>query len=204
MPTCLCRKGAALKFIVLTGGPGAGKTAVLELARRNFCKNLFIVPEAASILFSGGFPRLDSVCGKKSAQRTIVKVQQELERMICDEPPKCNFVLCDRGTLDGLAYWPEDESSFFKETGLVKQDELARYHAVIHLQTPGEAHGYNNANPSRTETALAATEIDGRILEAWSEHKNVYTIPSAKNFFEKAAYALEIIAAELSGTSLKK
>lgn len=204
MPACYCKDTQNQKFIVLTGGPGAGKTAILELARRNFCKNLLIVPEAASIIFSGGFPRRENPVAKKSAQRVIVKVQQELERLVCEETQKCNYALCDRGTLDGLAYWPGDEESFFNETGLNKERELSRYHAVIHLQSPNETDGYNLSNPARTESAALATEIDNRILKVWQAHKNHYVIPSSKNFFEKAARALEIISTELScGAQLK-
>ena len=43
------------KFIVITGGPGAGKTAALEMVKKSFCNHVVILPEAASILFSGGF-----------------------------------------------------------------------------------------------------------------------------------------------------
>jgi len=38
-------------LVVLTGGPGAGKTAFLEIARRNFCEHIAVLPEAASIVF---------------------------------------------------------------------------------------------------------------------------------------------------------
>ena len=34
---CACVGPHPHKRIVLTGGPGAGKTAVLELVRRSFC-----------------------------------------------------------------------------------------------------------------------------------------------------------------------
>lgn len=45
------------RLVVVTGGPGAGKTAVLELAARSFCEHVAILPEAATIVFGGGFPR---------------------------------------------------------------------------------------------------------------------------------------------------
>src|ERR1035438_2312126 len=59
------------KLVVLTGGPGGGKTAILEMARRYFCKHVVILPEAASVVFGGGFPRVDSTPGKRSGQRAI-------------------------------------------------------------------------------------------------------------------------------------
>jgi len=36
MKPCSCREVHARKCLVLTGGPGAGKTAVLELVRQYF------------------------------------------------------------------------------------------------------------------------------------------------------------------------
>jgi hypothetical protein len=44
------------RMVVITGGPGAGKTALIEVARRHFCHHVGFSPEAASILFRGGFP----------------------------------------------------------------------------------------------------------------------------------------------------
>ena len=42
--------------IVLTGGPGGGKTTAADLFRREIGENIVIVPEAATMMFSGGFP----------------------------------------------------------------------------------------------------------------------------------------------------
>jgi predicted ATPase len=65
--------------IVLTGGPGAGKTAVLELVRQQFCAHVEVLPEAAGIVFGGGFPRTGSLEWRRGAQRAIFFVQRELE-----------------------------------------------------------------------------------------------------------------------------
>ncbi|MDB4538236.1 AAA family ATPase [Akkermansiaceae bacterium] len=43
--------------IVITGGPGGGKTTAADFFRREIGEQVLIVPEAATILFSGGFPR---------------------------------------------------------------------------------------------------------------------------------------------------
>jgi hypothetical protein len=57
--------------VVITGGPGAGKTAVLELVARSFCPHVAILPEAATIVFGGGFPRHTTTVGLMAAQRAI-------------------------------------------------------------------------------------------------------------------------------------
>src|SRR5689334_202851 len=93
------------RFIVLTGGPGAGKTAVMEAARQIFGQHISILPEAASIIYAGGFPRIASPQGIRAAQRAICRVQEELERFSLDLGHP-SVALCDRGIVDGAAYWP--------------------------------------------------------------------------------------------------
>jgi predicted ATPase len=86
----------------LTGGPGAGKTALLEMIRQSFCSHVHVLPEAASIIFGGGFPREDDDRSRRAAQRAIFFVQRELEAI--GDSHNAAVVLCDRGTIDGLAY----------------------------------------------------------------------------------------------------
>lgn len=193
-----CPRGGAPggRRIVLTGGPGAGKTAVLEIARRSFCRRVAFLPEAASIIFGGGFERRPSLAGRKAGQRAIFHVQREQERMI-EEEGEIGSVLCDRGTLDGLAYWPESEASFFADLGTARATELGRYHAVIHLRTPAADHGYNHQNPLRTEDAITAHEIDQRIALAWDGHNNRVFIDASPDFMEKALRAIACIKANL-------
>lgn len=45
-----------MKKIVLTGGPCAGKTTVLNVLKQEFAGQILVIPEAATLLLSGGFP----------------------------------------------------------------------------------------------------------------------------------------------------
>ena len=130
MKPCACTTPHRRKRIVLTGGPGAGKTAVLELVRQEFCAHVQILPEAAGIVFGGGFPRTGSLEWRRGAQRAIFFVQRELEGI--GEADNAAIVLCDRGTVDGAAYWPGPDS-FWDSVGTTLERELTRYDAVIHL-----------------------------------------------------------------------
>lgn len=108
---CSCKKVSHdTQLVVLTGGPGAGKTAVLEFVRKALCEHIVILPEAASVLFGGGFWRLESDSAKRAAQRAIYHVQDEMQNLVLHEK-RWSLGLCDRGTLDGLAYWPGTESA---------------------------------------------------------------------------------------------
>lgn len=177
--------------IVLTGGPGAGKTAVLELVRRALPAQVRVLPESAGILFGGGFPRGDSPALRRAAQRAIFYTQRELETL-ADESTEASVVLCDRGTVDGVAYWP-GPGDFWAAVGTTLQAQLARYDAVIHLRTPSPEHGYNRVNPLRVETAGEAAAIDERILAAWSGHPRRIVIAATPDFLVKAEEALERI-----------
>lgn len=194
---CTCKKDKHnCKRIALTGGPGAGKTAVLEIIRKNFCEHITILPEAASIIFSGGFWRKETLASKKAAQRAIFHVQRELEQLVEDEEDSA-IALCDRGTVDGLAYWPCEEELFWKEVEKVKKQELKRYAAVIHLRTPSLIKGYNHSNPLRIESAKQAAKIDELIAKAWEEHEKRFFVDSTDDFLEKVYTAINIIRNEL-------
>ena len=180
--------------IVLTGGPGAGKTAVLEMMRKTLCDHVQVVPEAASVVFGGGFPRRDNLEVRRAAQRAIFFVQRELEAAFMAD--HVAIALCDRATVDGLAYWPGPED-LWSAVGTTLPEQLARYHAVIHLRTPALSGGYNHQNPLRIESAVEASAIDARIAAAWSEHPRRFEVPSMPEFLAKVARVIEIVRAEL-------
>lgn len=195
MKPCACKDVHPRKLIVLTGGPGAGKTAILELIRKSFCLHVVVLPEAASVLFGGGFPRRADSPARRAAQRAIYYVGRELERCAGEgEDPA--IVLCDRGSLDGAAYWP-GPGELWTEVGSTRAVELTRYDAVIHLRTPPEAGGYDWSNPVRTETAAEAAAIDQRIAEAWAGHPRRFFVESTADFLQKAHHALDLLRREL-------
>jgi hypothetical protein len=172
------------RLVVLTGGPGAGKTAVLEFVRIVLCEHVAILPEAASILFGGGFWRMNSPSAVRAAQRAIYHVQQEMQNLVTSEK-KWAMGLCDRGTLDGLAYWPGTEEEYFDGLKTSLEREYEKFKAVIHLRSPGLDRGYNYQNPIRIESAAQAAEIDEKIHEIWSRHPNYFLIESTTTFTEK-------------------
>lgn len=195
MTTCECSNAHERRRIVLTGGPGAGKTALLELIRQSFCAHVRVLPEAASIVFGGGFPRHDDRECQRAAQRAIYHVQRQLE--ITGDSHNPAIVLCDRGILDGLAYWPGPAEDYWGALGTSRDVERARYDAVIHLRTPTAELGYNHQNPLRTESAARAGEVDALILQAWDGHPRRWLIESSADFLDKAARALDVLRGEL-------
>jgi len=194
MKSCSCTTQHRRQRIVLTGGPGAGKTAVLELVRQEFCAHVQVLPEAAGIVFGGGFPRTGSPDWRRGAQRAIFFVQRELEST--GEAENAAVVVCDRGTIDGAAYWPGPDT-FWEAVGTTLEQEMRRYDAVIHLRTPPIDGGYNNGNPLRTESAPAAAEIDARLMRIWEGHPRRFIVPPSPDFLTKAAHTIAIVRSEI-------
>ena len=194
MRACACREPHEPRHVVLTGGPGAGKTAILELIRQSFCQHVKVLPEAAGIVFGGGFPRGQSVPLRQAAQRAIFYVQRELETAADAEDPA--VVLCDRGTVDGAAYWPSQDD-LWSSVGTTLEEQLKRYDAVIHLRTPTTHDGYNHMNPLRIESAADAADIDARIERLWHGHSRRFIVDATPDFIGKATRAIEILRAEM-------
>lgn len=191
---CKCKEPHQPRRIVLTGGPGAGKTAVLELLRVIMCSHVTVLPEAAGLIFGGGFPRGADPKLRRSGQRVIYHVQRELETIA--EDSNAAVIMCDRGTLDGVAYWP-GPGQLCDSVGTTLASELARYYAIVHLRTPPPDGGYNRDNPLRIETADEAARIDVRIAEAWAAHPRRFEVPATEDFFAKVTRALSIIDGQL-------
>jgi len=106
------------------------------------------------------------------------------------------IVLCDRGGVDGYAYWPGPDD-FWTAVGTTREHALRRYDVVVHLRVPAADGGYNNQNPLRIESAIEARRIDDRILKVWEGHPHRYVIEPAGTFLRKTQEALSVLYAEL-------
>jgi len=172
--------------IVLTGGPGGGKTTAADLFRREIGEKVVIVPETATMLFVGGFPRLGEWQARAATQRAIFHAQVALEDIQGAHYPN-RVLLCDRGTLDGAAFWPsEAPRGFFETLGTTPDEQLARYDAVIFFESAAVGDiAIEGGNPARTETNEEARLLDVRLREVWSKHPNFHFVPHRRSFFAK-------------------
>ncbi len=180
------------KRIALTGGPNGGKTTALSVLKETFGGKIALVPEAATMIFSGGFPRKDgSPEHVRTAQRIIFYATQQLESLM-EKTSNAELIICDRGTVDAAVYWPEGIEDFFASMGTTLDAELARYDAVIHLSPPLKAEFYQSTHV-RTESLEEASRIDRKILKIWERHPNRMVLPSMNHFFQKAGIIKDFI-----------
>lgn len=170
-----------LELIVLTGGPGGGKTTLIEeLAHDPGWRGSFLaLPEA---IFAAGQVGVSS--RERLFQKLMVETQCGLEdalaRSLDHSDPR--FILCHRGTLDPLAYWldrgwPEDE--FFTFTGTKREDHYRRYSAVIQLVTAAdgaEEHYARWPEAHRPERFEDAIRLDALLHQVWRDHPRYFRL----------------------------
>lgn len=191
------------KRIALTGGPNGGKTTALSVLKETFGSKIELVPEAATLIFSGGFPRKDgSRAHVEAAQRIIFYTTQQLEELALKTSP-ADLIICDRGTVDAAVYWPDGIDAFFADMGTTLDEQLARYDAVIHLSPPLKAEFYQSTQV-RTESLDEAAAIDRKILKIWERHPNRMVLPSMDHFFQKAGIIKDFIETLLPHPQEKK
>jgi predicted ATPase len=187
-------------LIVLTGGPGGGKTALIHELQRDpeWAGRFVALPEAIAVARRTGISTQE-----RSFQRLMVEIQVAMEEAL-DRTlgvADARAILCHRGSLDPLAYWlrqgwPEDE--FFTFTHTSYQEHYRRYTAVIHMVTAaqGALHAYRYWPAAhRGETPQEAAEIDHRLAQAWGRHPGYVRIGNeGQGWTEKSATARRLLA----------
>jgi predicted ATPase len=180
--------------IVLTGGPCAGKSTALThvtdfLAAASL--QVYRVPEASTMLLCGGAAVVGATPEQLlTFQRSIIRVTLALEDAflaIAHRTGRKCVLVCDRGTMDGLAYLGEEgwqrllEETGFEEPSLREH----RYDAVVHLVTAAigaESCYGTHTNAVRYETLEEARGVDERLRQAWRGHPNLRVIDNSTDF----------------------
>jgi predicted ATPase len=192
---------AAITRIAVTGGPGGGKTTVWKLLGSLHAARVQAVPEVATALFRHVFPAVESEAERCAVQRAIFAVQQQLEAFHAARCADGQVLLCDRGTPDGGGYWPAGPEAFFAALGTRWDEQLARYDAVLFLETAAVG-GYaiDEGNETRRESLPAAVEIDRRLHAVWARHPHFLHVPHEPDFAVKLARAQSALQGLLAGS----
>jgi tRNA (Thr-GGU) A37 N-methylase len=186
--------------VVLTGGPGGGKSTLIEEMRQDtrLASRFVALPEAVQyVRFVNISPE------EKLFQSALVHLHMGLEDGLKRALGRANsrFIVCHRGSLDPLAFWMErgwPEKEFFASTCTTLDDHYRRYVAVIHLVTSadGVPSAYTRWPRShRPEEAEEAIRLDRCLQRIWSGHSNYFRIDNAaRDWASKSREAREILA----------
>jgi predicted ATPase len=198
---------APIYRIVISGGPCGGKTTTLaevsdRLRSRGYA--VFVVPEAATLLITGG-----AAVGEKTLeqliafQASLLRTQVALEDnfyRIARASSKPAILLCDRGVMDGRAYMSLHNWDVVK-----LRDE--RYDLVIHMVTAanGAEKFYQLAsNVARSESLDGARAVDKRTQNAWVGHPHFHILDNRTGFREKIERVFFVIAKFIGVKSMSK
>jgi tRNA (Thr-GGU) A37 N-methylase len=193
-------------IIVLTGGPGGGKSTLIEDLRLNpkWVGRFMALPEA--IQYAGCInisPR------EKIFQRAVVNLQISLEDGLKRTlgPGDQRIILCHRGSLDTLAFWLHlgwSEEEYFEFTGLSRSEHYHRYAAVIHLVTaadgvPCEYTCWPQAH--RPEEPDEAIQLDRWLEQAWGDHPHYYRLDNTGRDWQAKSHAARELLESIMGLS---
>ncbi|MFA6525970.1 MAG: ATP-binding protein [Candidatus Buchananbacteria bacterium] len=194
--------------IVITGGPCAGKSSIIAMLKDEFGDEIITVPEAATLLLTGGFP----MPGKHiewcdewqyAFQKSVLHLKKSLEDTysLMALRKGAKLLICDNGLPSGAAYMPGGMEEFIAMYGIDLLSEMADYSSVIHLETIAltQPHKYGkHNNETRYTTLEQAIKLDDLIKEIWEEHEKRFIIPSSWKLEEKYHKAREVVNGYLS------
>ena len=128
-----------------------------------------------------------------AAQKAIFHVQRNLEDVQSVLFPG-RILLCDRGTVDGAAYWPGEAHEFFEMLGTSHEAELERYDAVIFFESAAVGGmSIEGGNPVRNESLREAAALDKKLRALWARHPRFVLVPHNPSFFKKISYSLAVL-----------
>lgn len=174
-----------IKRIVVTGGPGAGKTSVLRELQKRFVSNgktkyYFVSESATEIINSGIDPqKINSIYNFQD----IIYDWQEVKENVIDKSLTFDtdfsevVIFYDRGILDNGAYFnTRDEFDLLLKNKQAKELELLdKYDLVLDLigTANGNEKAYNlESNPARYESIDRSKELDINTSRSWIGHRH--------------------------------
>ena len=193
-----------IRKIVLTGGPCAGKTEILDDIEKYLVEKgyyVITIPETATQLIkSKMFPCMDREHAMMF-QDIVLKLQlmkeQQAERYAREKlGDKKVVILCDRAIIDNKAYMgtQEEFEVLLENNGLDELGILHSYDMVIDLvSTATTMKDSYKLNGIRSETVEEAAALDKRTTMAWAMHPNLCIFKPTKTIEEKKAAVIRRI-----------
>lgn len=189
---------ATSRRIVLTGGPGAGKTTITRLLAERWPERFVAVAESATTVYTALNTRWDrlDLAGRRRVQREIYRNQLQQEA-VAQSAVAGRTLLLDRGTVDGAAYWPDGPEAYWSELGTTTAAELARYDRVLLLETAAALGIYDGhaSNAVRFEDTAAAVRAGEALVALWSAHARYEVVPARETFEEKLEAVAQLLGA---------
>ncbi len=205
------------KRIVLTGGPGSGKTTVLNSIVNMYTSlgvKVVVVSETATEIINSGIkPFGDDKIEMLDFQKLVLSLQLSKEK-IYDEairmyqkvhPNEDILIIYDRGSIDNKAYITDEEFDAVMQS--VCDDDystiLNKYDLIIDLVGSKKFYTLEN-NKARSESADVALTLGEKTLRSWVGHPKVKIVGPKENMNDKVSEVVSYINELLSKKNQKK
>ncbi len=201
--------------IVMTGGPGAGKTEIMSHLTQNLEERgykVFIIPETATELILGGIAPGKHI-SMEEFQSFVLEKQLAKEalyqRAAAFYDPEKVLIFCDRGIMDSCAYVEKPVfERMLRKQGLTLAEAYQRYDAALHLVTAADGaeafYQWNDPskeevgnNAARSESPAQAREKDKLTMQAWIGHSHLRVFDNSTDFAGKIRRVIEEVFALL-------
>jgi predicted ATPase len=186
--------------IVLTGGPGGGKTTALAILARLLARSgvrVLTVPEIATLIITRGLDiaaiSRDDGDANCRFQRELFTTHRKYRRRALQRAaafaPTPTVILYDRSELDGRAWHDHDcfDALAAEENTTVAQVRDS-YDGVMHLVTAaiGAEHAYTlHNNEARWESVSEAASRDAKVFAVYNGHPHRTVIDNRADFADK-------------------
>ncbi len=197
------KRGRIFRFL-LTGGPGAGKTASenwLIPALENGDTTVLFIPESATELISSKITAAEIGDAAYQKKQLLLQLEKEKEaeqkaRRIAARG-KNVLIFFDRGTLDGIAWWNQrDFDQMLFSMDLNEEKLRDRYDAVFHLESAActDDRKYDRStNAARIASPKEARDFDFRLRKIYQPHRHWKLIPSGADVDRKMDLLIDSI-----------
>ena len=205
------------KRIVLTGGPGSGKTTVLNSIVNMYTSlgvKVVVVSETATEIINSGIkPFGDDKIEMLDFQKLVLslqlskgKIYDEAIRMYQKVHPNEDIlIIYDRGSIDNKAYITDEEFDAVMQS--VCDDDystiLNKYDLIIDLVGSKKFYTLEN-NKARSESADVALTLGEKTLKSWVGHPKVKIVGPKENMNDKVSEVVSYINELLSKKNQKK
>lgn len=189
--------------IVLTGGPCAGKTTILNAVNKYLKQEnipYVTIPETATELIVNGIR--PNTMSAYDFQDIVIK-RQLMKEQDAEEYFKNHFanhdkcvIIYDRGIFDNAAYMDANEfEKLLSKYKLTSMSQIDKYDLVLDLLSVAvcKKEAYNLDNEARTETVSEAEILDTKTSNAWANHHNIKLLSSKVSIEEETKKVIDYL-----------
>ena len=176
--------------IVLTGGPGGGKTTAVDLFRREIGERVVVVPEAATMLFRGGFPRSNEIHAREGRSNRPFFTCSATSKTCNPRSTQSGYCFATEGPSTAQPIGPAAPPNFRSRRHYPGQGARALRCRSLLRDCRGGRHVDRGGEPGAGRIERASNGADHRLRDLWLKHPRAVVVPHHPSFVKKIMLGL--------------